>query len=280
MKRRLLLVVVFAVAAAGTAAVAASGDGGPSPGVAQGWDGVVAPDGSVRYVALPAKRSTAVAAVRVRGGRVVRFGSVRGSWGVPFVTWNGTTGGLSADGRALVLAQAARPGFGSASRFLLLDTRRLRPSATVTLRGAFSFDALSADARTLYLIEHVSAQDSSRYRVRAYDLAQGRLIRQAIVDKREGTSVMRGVPVARSSTSDGRWVYTLYASGHHPFVHALDTVGRRAVCIDLPWRGKQNVLWQTHLTLSRDDRRLVLRRRADGSTMMTIDTTTFRVVTA
>jgi hypothetical protein len=32
---------------------------------------------------------------------------------------------------------------------------------------------------------------------------------------------------------DGRWAYTLYASDE-PFIHALDTANRTAVCIDLP----------------------------------------------
>jgi hypothetical protein len=34
-------------------------------------------------------------------------------------------------------------------------------------------------------------------------------------------------------SSDGRWAYTLY-SAKEPFVHALDTAGRTAKCIDLP----------------------------------------------
>lgn len=278
MKRRLLFVFALATLATGWGTVAASGDGGPSPGVALGWDGVVAPSNDVRYVALPARRSTVVAAVRVRDGRVIRFGSVPGSWGIPLVTWNGTTAGLSPDGRTLVLAQTARPRLGAVSRFLLLDTRRFRRNATVALSGAFSFDTLSPDARTLFLIEHVSARDSSRYRVRAYDLANARLDTRPIVDKLDRTSVMRGQPVARASKTDGRWVYTLYAGGHHPFVHALDTLARRAVCIDLPWHGKQDALWRTRLTLNLDERRLVLRRYRDGRALITIDTKTFLVV--
>ena len=44
---------------------------------------------------------------------------------------------------------------------------------------------------------------------------------------------MTGVPVTRTSSLDGRWAYTLYDSQEHPFVHALDTARRTAVCIDL-----------------------------------------------
>ena len=44
---------------------------------------------------------------------------------------------------------------------------------------------------------------------------------------------MTGVPVTRLPSPDGRWDYTLYQSAEHPFVHALDTQRRTAVCIDL-----------------------------------------------
>jgi hypothetical protein len=45
---------------------------------------------------------------------------------------------------------------------------------------------------------------------------------------------MRGMPITRATTADGRWEYTLYdGAGSYPFVHALDTEGRTAVCIDL-----------------------------------------------
>ena len=39
---------------------------------------------------------------------------------------------------------------------------------------------------------------------------------------------MRGYPLARTSSSGGAWVYTLY-EGDEPFVHALDTVHGRAL---------------------------------------------------
>ena len=47
---------------------------------------------------------------------------------------------------------------------------------------------------------------------------------------------MNGYPIARASSSDGNWVYTLYSNpNNYPFVHALDTVHRTAVCIGIPW---------------------------------------------
>ncbi len=45
---------------------------------------------------------------------------------------------------------------------------------------------------------------------------------------------MRGRPLTRASSADGRWAYTLYdGAGKTPFVHALDTSRRSAHCIDL-----------------------------------------------
>jgi hypothetical protein len=45
---------------------------------------------------------------------------------------------------------------------------------------------------------------------------------------------MRGYPLTRATSPDGRWAYTLYdGGGDHPFIHALDTVEGRTVCIDV-----------------------------------------------
>ena len=45
---------------------------------------------------------------------------------------------------------------------------------------------------------------------------------------------MRGVPLTRVTSPDGRYAYTLYGGGDKPFVHALDTRSRSAACIDIP----------------------------------------------
>ena len=40
--------------------------------------------------------------------------------------------------------------------------------------------------------------------------------------------------MTRAMSADGRWAYTLYdRGGEAPFIHALDTTGRTAACIDL-----------------------------------------------
>src|SRR5437868_7863340 len=222
MKRLALALSAFAL----WPAAAAAADGGPSPGILTGWDGVLGPGGSVRYVALQIGNRTGVEAVRVSGGRVLRFRSVKGVFGVPLVTQNGQAGGVSRNGRTLVLS--TYPPFnpsGSATRFAVFNTQNLKLRRIVTLRGSFSYDALSPDGKTLYLIQYSQGVNTVRYRVRAFDLQGGRLLATVIADKRERAwgAYMRGAPVSRATTRDGNWVYTLYGKPDGTaFIHALD----------------------------------------------------------
>jgi hypothetical protein len=253
------IVAVVLVVTTAWAATAASGDGGPSPGVDQVGEGVVSPSRTLRYVTLPTRFATVVEAVRIDSGLVRTFRMVKGVYGIPFVTNRGDTGGLSRDGKQLVLSDAMCCGLRKVSRFVVLDTKQFKTIRKIVLPGDFSYDALSPDASTLYLIQHTSFRDYTRYRVRAYDVGAGRLLPQVIVDRREPNEVMRGYPVGRTTSGDGTWVYTLYAGGKTPFVHALDTVHRQAACIDLAWKGSQDPIWRMQLRLSSDGRKLLLR---------------------
>jgi hypothetical protein len=268
---------VIVVAAVTVTAPAASGDGGPGPGVVQGWDGIAR--GDVRYVTIPTGEQTVLEAIRRDTGRVVRWMFVKGNFGIPQVAFDGTTDGLSRDGRTLVLGDvASSPALKKTSTFALIDVRRFRLQRIVKLRGDFTFDALSPTARMLYVVEYV-AKNPVRYRVRAYDLSARRLVAKALVDKRSRESVMQGAPIARASSNDGRWAYTLYAGGPHPFVHALDTQEAGAVCIDLPHGWSQVDPSGLRLRLS-SDRRLVVRHHSGGRPLAIIDVEKFRVLTA
>lgn len=269
--RALLMAVAVMVAASMVAVGAAADGGGPSPGVSWGWDGVVAPGGKVRYVAIPGNRDTLVEAVRMRGGRILRWTSIPGTYGVPLVASDGSAGGLSNDGKTLVLTDGASPpGPHTTTLFVPVRTRTLTPRRPViVLPGSFSFDALSPDASTLYLIQYSSARNYNRYRVRAYDLVAHKLLPGAIVDRREPDEVMAGVPVTRATTADGQWAYTLYArSSKPPFVHALDTMGREAFCIDLPLHLDQQQQMRLRLAL---DGTQELRVRSGRTTVAVVD---------
>lgn len=247
----------------GLAGGAAAGKGGPSPGILLGGEGIATADGAFRYVAESQPGRTTVTAFGA-DGTSLRRGVVAGVLGIPRVAFDGTLGGLAHDGRSLVLA-SPETGAG-ASRLVVLSTRDLAVRRAVSLRGTWSFDALSPDGGTLYLVEHVLA-GSLTYRVRAYDLVRGRLLREAVIDPRRGGRSMTGMPVTQTYGPGGVWVYTLYQKpGGYPFVHALDTVRGKALCIDLPWRGNQVKLFglgmavQGRALVLRDARRAMLAR--------------------
>jgi hypothetical protein len=270
------LVAVLGLALVVPATVAA--DGLPVVGV-DGQDGVVSADGAYRYVTFTSDRSTVVARLRVSGGGVARYRTIAGLLTVPAVAYDGSTSGLSADGRTLVLI---RPRTGLAQKrthLAVLDPRRLLVRKRIALRGDFSFDALSPDGSTAYLIQYLSLTprnfDPTRYKVRALDTAGGRLLPAAIVDPTEPDEKMGGLPVTRALSADARWAYTLYSGSQHPFVHALDTSGRTARCIDLDALTGRNDLYALRLRLGQGGRRLEVLRHAKP--VLFVDTRSFKV---
>jgi hypothetical protein len=144
----------------------------------------------------------------------------------------------------------------------------------VRLRGSFAFDALSPKGSLMYLIQSLGSPIGAKYAVRAFDWSTRKLDRSPVVDRREPDEKMTGMPLTRVESRDGSWAYTFYSrSNNKPFVHALDTVHRRAFCIDVPWKRSPNELWRVRLRL---DRGQVL-VRVGRSVVARIDRRTFRV---
>jgi len=241
---------LLVLAAALLVAPAALADG-PMPYAAQNTPGVLSPGGALRYVALPnAQNGTVVEAIATHGGVVHATQQLLGPYGIPYVTSPLDGTGLSADGRTLVLGDASTTFPRRHSSFVVLAAPQLRFRDAVSLRGDFAFDALSPDGSRLYLIQHTDAADQTRYVVRAYDVATHRLLPGRVADRTQKSWVMKGYPISRTASTDGRWVYTLYGNaGGFPFVHALDTVRGVAHCIGLPWRGSDDAVWNMRLTL-------------------------------
>jgi hypothetical protein len=227
MLRRLLVLTIACWGAAPAHALAA---GGPVPPV-QGGTGISLPGLPSSFVARDAGRDTRIDRVSATSGEVQASRTVRGHVGIPGAAFDGSLTGLSADGRTLVVA--GDPG-KAGTRLAVLDARRLRaPAREIRLRGYYTVDAISPDGGTIYLTHYLSPdRDVLRYEVRAYDVAQGRIAGGPIVDPREPDEKMQGAAMTRIMSPDGRWAYTLYG-GPESFVHALDTVGRKAFCIDL-----------------------------------------------
>ena len=96
--RRLVLLFALVFAPAALAS-------GPSLGVLQGGDGVG--DAALSYNTVFGGGHTSLAVWH--RGEVVRTLKLRGDWGIPLLTYGQQTGGLSHDGRTLVLAQGTFP---------------------------------------------------------------------------------------------------------------------------------------------------------------------------
>ena len=240
----------IALLAALVLAPAALADG-PMPYAAQNTPGVLSPGGLLRYVTVtgPANGTT-VEAVATHGGTVHAIQELLGPYGIPYVTSPLVGQGLSADGRTLVLGDISSSFPRTRSSFVVLAAPRLGFRDVFALKGDFAYDALSPDGSRLYLIQHVSQNDQTRYVVRLYDLRAHRLLSGRVADRTQKSWVMQGYPIDRTTTPDGRWVYTLYDNpGGFPFVHALDTVRGVAHCVGLPWRGADQAVYNMRLTL-------------------------------
>lgn len=207
----------------------------PALGVGAGLSGVAVPRKPYRYVTLPAGRRTIVASVRRAGGRVLRSRLLPGRFTIPAVAQDASADGLSADGGTLVLSSPRTPSPRATTHLAVLDVSDgLRVRYVARLRGDYSFDAISPDGRWIYLIRYLSRSDFSDYQVRAYDVRARRLDPKPIVDPHGAADQMRGYPITRAMSPGGRWAYTLYdGADGMPFIHALDTAGRAATCIDL-----------------------------------------------
>ena len=269
----------FVAAAGMVAAIAAPvarADGLPVLGIDDGSSGVTVPGSGVRYVTLPAGRSTIVAAVQRNGGRIVRAFTWPGTWTIPAVAYDGSAGGLSADRRTLVLIEPRVRFPRARTRLLVVRAGTLRDARLVDLRGDFSFDAVSPDGSHVYLIEYTSPKDPTRYLVRSYDATRWRLDPRSIVDPRDPSEKMRGNPLSRVLSADGRLAYTLYdGGGAHPFIHALNTVRGTARCIDLDGLPAGLQLWDLRLRMSADGRSVAISQR--GRALLALDTQTLAV---
>jgi hypothetical protein len=271
-------------------------------------NGVTVDGSRYRYVAVnthTTPKLTLVERIDRRGGRVDRWWQLDGDYGVPAVAYDGSGGGLSADGRTLVLSDFAignPPVYPlKTTRLAILDTK-LRPQRhlqagqrrppsvfrSVELRGDYAFDAISPDGSTIYLIHHFPNLSGpayvTHYEVRAYDVKGRRLLPEPIVDPEEPEERMAGLPLYRAMSPDGRWAYTLYdGNGKEPFVHALDTVAGKAVCIDLPQLAKlpRRFYYLLQLQVRAEGRQIVLLRRVPGPkptrALLSIDTQDFAV---
>ena len=262
---RSLLAAAFAALVVAAPAFAAF------PGTYAQRDGVGLVSGSTRYTLGASGFDTRVVAENMKTGAQLGSATLTGSYGVPTLIPANVRLGMFRDGSRFVLQSM---GIAKTSKFAIVRTADLSVAQAIALPGSFAFDALSPDGTRLFLIQHLS-DDFQRYVVRAYDLQTGALVPGRIADKTQPGWVMRGYPVSRVVSANGRWVYTLYTNPlGFPFVHALDTVKGVAHCVGIAWKGSQDELTGYRLRVV-GNRLLVL--RSSGAVYRTIDRTSWAV---
>jgi hypothetical protein len=232
----------------------------------------------VRYLAVHAGSATSVQATNRQTGAMLREMTLNGVWGIPLVAFDGTAEGLLADGHTLLLAQSLFSGqsLRKTTTFALVDVRKMKLVGKIRLAGAFSFDALSSDGRYLYLIEYIAAEDPTLYRVRVYDLGQGKLLAKIVADRKSWETGMQGSPISRT-WKDG-WAYTLYGGNARPFIHALNTRRVEAVCIDMPWKSSPQRVFDFRVRTDRDGHLVV--RGPRGRALVVVDRHSFRILSS
>lgn len=308
MAKRLMLAVLL-----GVTGIALVPSNLPAKGIGASVQGATVPGLSYRYVAIApnspqgmnsggkSARLTVVARIDKQGGRVGRWWYVPGPYSIPAAAYDDRAGGLSTDGGTLVLSRFSWIYPPRTTGLAILNTGlylrhprrgKRRPQGAIRkvhLNGSFSYDAISPDGSTIYLIEHLRPYYGGPYQVRALEAKSGKLLPEPIVDPSEPWERMEGTPISRVTSPDGRWAYTLYSDhkkgdydrAHEPFIHALDTVAGEAVCIDLPQLEGHPTSFQLALRVDSQNGRLEVLNRPpaqQGSrALLVVDTGSFEV---
>ncbi|WP_248963887.1 hypothetical protein [Sphaerisporangium perillae] len=170
---------------------------------------------------------------------------------------------------------------------------------TLRLDGNFEPDGFSPGGDALYVLQYLPATAPDSYRVRVYDLEEGKLWPLLTRDKQpvpEGAEeTMRGDGRAAVLDPGHQRLYTLYThqpdhlhtrdlvagrtTGVHAFVHVLDLGQRWAYCLDLPEpfgrgpaEGHTLAVSADALYVYEDDHRTLIRASTESLTIL--DTTT------
>jgi len=221
--------------------------------------GALSPDGAHLYAAT----SNTLQDIDPHTGTVLRTLRLPGSFSLPPATLGGIPGGLSQNGKWLVLQTGAAQ---TSSHMLLIDTAQLKVTNRIDLDGTFEFDAIDNTGTRLYLIEYTNITQGY-YRVRVYEVGTG-LGSYTVIDK-GGNGIpepMTGVRLSGVFSPDGQWLYSVYArQGSGAFVHALNLTMPFAFCLDLPNSGSPADSFHWSLALTSDGKHLYAANGAMGS---------------
>ena len=281
--RRLTLAALLALLSLVFVPGGAAADGLPVPVDGADTASAISPTGEgPRYATVDAGDDTRLLQIDPDGGEITGSKTIEGNYSIPLVAVDGTAAGVSADGSVVALINPRRTFPRDETSFVIVDVigTRMFVSDPLTLRGDFSFDALSPDGRMMYLVEYTSS-DYNDYSVREYDLERQRLLPDPVLVAHEvSPDEMRGLPLTRASSSDGVWEYTLYNGGgrrtDEAFIHTLDTERGISHCVDLPMVDGEEA-YRVQLELSGDDGSLNVMR--GGNQIAALDTESFALST-
>ena len=203
--------------------------------------GTAAPDWSRYYTVTPLSGSARLTAIDPGSGQTLAQTTIPAGYALPNFGYAGTSAGLSPNGQWLALtSQGKHAGSGLVTNFLVGASSLSDPFLSVQVDGDFSFDALSNDGRSLYLIQKMS--DPNHYQVRLYDISARSLVAQPVVDKREPDEPMEGIRGDSVADPNSNQVFTVYVRDRGPFIHALPLLNQPfAWCVDLPSKGGSDI---------------------------------------
>jgi len=248
----LLVALVAVLAGATTVHAKEMGTTGAAQGIVTQQDGT-----SYRYVTVNPQTKPALTIVEridMSDGAIDRWWYLRGSYIIPAVAYDGSAGGLSANGRTLALVNFSRAYPPPLTRVALLDISvylrhprqpgQRRPQHAIrhlNLHGYFAFQAISPNGSKLYLRHYRTHDRDSAYDRRSddfdlwvLDTNDGGLAPGALTASNSGRQ-LAGLPISGATSPDGRWAYALYDGDMRlPFLLALDTVTGRVLRVDLP----------------------------------------------
>jgi hypothetical protein len=211
--------------------------------------GTPSPDWSRYYTITHLNGSTQVTAVDPRSGRTLDQLTIPSGYNLTNLGFQGPAVGLSPNGQWLVLTGSKSYADGKPyTTFVVGQSSLAEPFKQVRVPGDMTFDALSNDGQSLYLIETMGA--IGHYQVRLFNVGSQSLAMQPVVDKREPTEPMNGVRGESLPAADANYVFTVYARNEGPFIHALPLDQPVAWCIELPTSSASNWDEQFHWSLA------------------------------
>ena len=212
--------------------------------------GTAAPDWSRYYTVTQLGGSARLTAIDPASGGTLAQTTIPAGYALPDFGYSGPSAGLSPNGLWLALTSPGKhAGGGVVTNFLVGSSSLSEPFVNVQVDGDFSFDALSNDGQSLYLIQKMS--DPNHYQVRLYDIGAASLAAQKVVDKREPDEPMEGIRGDSVADPNGNQVFTVYVRDSGPFIHALPLLNQPfAWCVDLPSKGGSDLEQQFHWSLA------------------------------